>query len=556
MGENPLLEKEELRHWGDSMSTFMDIRQWDGRSPAYLWDTKNRVTTLTDRISTPLDYICISHTWGRWRKPGVYVHVEGVPWPVPANTLYDVEDLPSILERFLAPTERYIWIDLFCMPQGDFDPAKLGIEIDKQASIFGRSQRCIAWLHDVEEWTGVTNAMRYMAATYVRNSSTDDGRGLGLLITQEQLQTAHADADRHMELMEAGKWAPSTWFSSLWTLQEAVLCPDLQLCSKKMEILKDGRDCPIGLRTLFMITTSHPDSNLTIPVSSTLSMSDAAPNTRLPLSVLGFEDLSKLTRFGSLLLHLYPTDVLIQTSVRQCSESRAPAIMSALAITDWDKTYDESTINQSLILNSFPLQFVQAAARKIGATFFYNYSSGPQKSIAERSALRHELDVGSMLPFSEPNELRTTIKMGAMDDLILKPIDHESVASWSILPDGGVDIPSASIMASSDSIASSEALIEASIPLDPRDGLPDLGHLKDPNTSLIDLKKGLVELAGDKYDCFAVVLFEDLGRQHGIVLRGPHADGGATRQFIKIGLFRTYDSMKPPESVAVSWKVL
>ena len=82
-----------------------------------------------DDLDVIPDYICISHTWGRWiidKAPAV--DVPGVNWPVPQNTLFRVEDLPDRLEA--AFPGKCIWLDLVCIPQ---DRSKRAlIEIGRQ----------------------------------------------------------------------------------------------------------------------------------------------------------------------------------------------------------------------------------------------------------------------------------------------------------------------------------------------------------------------------------------------------------------------------------------
>jgi len=50
-----------------------------------------------------------------------------------------------ILELLESFTERYIWIDIFCIPQEC--PSAKAREIARQAQIFRRAKGGIAWLH-------------------------------------------------------------------------------------------------------------------------------------------------------------------------------------------------------------------------------------------------------------------------------------------------------------------------------------------------------------------------------------------------------------------------
>lgn len=560
MGRNAFSEAEKYRDLSEEHPDLAKFLQEDSNDPAYLWDTVERRTIAIDSSRGVPDYICISHTWGRWRIK-TDIPISGVPWLVPTNSLYDIRDLPGILESCLRPGERYIWFDLFCIPQ-DNGP-QTAVEVAKQASVFGRSRRCIAWLHDVEGWDGVRGGLRYSALTYLQKSTNDNGIGVGIELSEKEATKVHSDAGCHMELVKSGSLEPCTWFSSLWTLQESVLCPNLQLYSHGMEMLTDGRGDPISLRTLFMLISIDGSDGLTgfsIPVTSTAENSGWQNKLSAPKSVLEFQDLCMTTRLDALIHNMYPANVLLQSSLRQSTKSRAQAIMSALAVTDWFKASNGATANENLILKTFPLEFVQEAAKKLGAAFFYTHGSGPRtvKTGGESFAIHQEADVGSMMPFSEPQYFRglqTRLKMGGMQDAMLKPIDHESVSGWTILADGSVSMSSAAVLASSRSPPSAGSGIEAGVFVDSNRDPEDALALSSIDTEWPDLHESLRRLAAPKHECVAVVLFEDFGIQHGIILRELNSEGDQ-RKFVKIGLFGTLNRMKTPTSVKVGWKVV
>lgn len=112
--------------------------------PLYLWDTEKdqtvRVAELL-RNHQEIDYTCISHTWGRWKKkPESFIPVRGVEWAIPENTLFEVTDLPLILRkaRTRARLTRLIWFDLVCLPQDTSKPEYI-FEVARQATIFRHS---------------------------------------------------------------------------------------------------------------------------------------------------------------------------------------------------------------------------------------------------------------------------------------------------------------------------------------------------------------------------------------------------------------------------------
>ena len=114
--DNPVCAKCQGRS-----SSPVSVTQTMRLGPYYLWDRIERRTVIAHRSESP-HYIVITHTWGRWRKiPFSDVPVPGVLWPVPENTLFNVISLPSLLAR-VPFAARYIWFDLFCIPQNMSDP--------------------------------------------------------------------------------------------------------------------------------------------------------------------------------------------------------------------------------------------------------------------------------------------------------------------------------------------------------------------------------------------------------------------------------------------------
>lgn len=219
--------------------------------PYYLWDTHLRQTIV---VEEPVDYICISHTWGRWKVEPAAI-IPGVPWPVPRNTKFDVEQLPEQLSLL---GRRYIWMDLFCIPQER--SARTNIEIARQAAIFRNSSACIAWLNEIESWEGLQASLAWLSLRF-SSSTTRPFPGLELDSPLSELAQEIADvANLPTKLMNI---APATedvpfgqdpvgWFTSLWTLQEAVLCPNLQICTRDWTMLTDPWGVPIGLKALVL----------------------------------------------------------------------------------------------------------------------------------------------------------------------------------------------------------------------------------------------------------------------------------------------------------------
>ncbi|KAH6984176.1 hypothetical protein BKA56DRAFT_729742 [Ilyonectria sp. MPI-CAGE-AT-0026] len=145
-------------------------------SPRFLWDLKKRKTIDTNYLSQVPGYTVLSHTWGRWRKivngKPSSVRVDGVPWPVPENTLYDVLELPAKLERLADqwPHTACLWFDLFCIPQDGAGPEMMEIqkaEIARQAVIFDRATIGSIWLNEIETWSPLEDAILWLLLDYL-----------------------------------------------------------------------------------------------------------------------------------------------------------------------------------------------------------------------------------------------------------------------------------------------------------------------------------------------------------------------------------------------------
>jgi hypothetical protein len=230
------------------------LKVWkvEGRTPFYLWDISQQRTVQVDLLPSTPKYICITHTWGRWvdRENGP-VKLSGVPWDVPRNTRFSVPDLPKTLSN--AFKSGYIWLDLFCIPQDR--SARALTEIARQAMIFSQAVSVVAWLNDNERgWTCLQQSAKWLSMFYVLKSIDEkyiSSRGAVLAECEDA-------ADDFMELMaEASheqntedEYSPLGWFTSLWTLQEACLRPDLVICDKHWNLLATENGTVITLDCL------------------------------------------------------------------------------------------------------------------------------------------------------------------------------------------------------------------------------------------------------------------------------------------------------------------
>jgi Heterokaryon incompatibility protein (HET) len=220
----------------------------DEGMPYFLWDVQQRRTIVVEQLPGPPEYICVSHTWGRWRKKEEpSLQIPGVPWLVPQNSKFEVISLPTQIER--AFKSGYVWFDLLCIPQDGSERAL--IEISRQADIFGNAASVVAWLNDVKSWSVMQDILTWFGLFYLHtNVAVKDGE-----YHVPDLPQPEEAIYKNMELYD---WtsgdvaalpiiegveetqtiaAPMPWFTSLWTLQEVCLRPGLVLCTKDWEPL-------------------------------------------------------------------------------------------------------------------------------------------------------------------------------------------------------------------------------------------------------------------------------------------------------------------------------
>ncbi|KAJ6104268.1 hypothetical protein N7523_010588 [Penicillium sp. IBT 18751x] len=162
----------------------------------------------------------------------------------------------------------------------------------------------------------------------------------------------------------------SPWFSSLWTLQEICLCPQMILMARDWIQLTDNAGTPFTLERL--VNLSNMVQKLTLEHSRKVnpSLHHGVPRTNVPSAYpngpVSLQKLIYQSRMDSG-SRFCRTMILIQGSFRQCSGRRAEAIMSAVDVIEWFKADVEQ--KNELVLGVYPLAFVKEAASKFGPEF-------------------------------------------------------------------------------------------------------------------------------------------------------------------------------------------
>lgn len=465
--------------------------------PEYLWDIENRQTVCTrDLTEKNPAYIAVSHTWGRWQKEDEQVFIKGgLALPIPQNEKFDVTDLPDMLIKLKLAEKKlktinYVWLDLLCIPQvpaeKDWDPLQLTTlaiwlkiqkgEIARQGPIFRNALASIAWLHDVDDLSCLSALCELCSLTYVSrkwvDAETNDqqyesieegildrimGGSTGLVRGKQSKVPVEGKPTFTAAGVNSDIREPTGWFTSLWTLQEVCLRPDMWLATSTWDILRIGEKEPIPLNGFLSLLTCEPkvinrgDERLKTIMHELKSWSE----------VTGLEDL----------LNLSMIDILRLGDRRYCQERRAEAIMSAIGVIDW--FIEDENPDTNLILGRYPQKFISAVRSRIPADFFATFAKMPQSDPHDNHQILatsgngmngsqlirfYQFSIsdsvetklrGSMLPFSEMGHLYFRLppnidnQSGSMINI------HNSIKTWVIGTSGEIAMNQACVLSSS-----------------------------------------------------------------------------------------------------------
>ncbi|OQE36229.1 hypothetical protein PENCOP_c012G03380 [Penicillium coprophilum] len=220
-----------------------------------------------------------------------------------------------------------------------------------------------------------------------------------------------------------------SWFSSLWTLQEISLRPDMLLVNKNWEPFTIGHKTHVAMDTILYLTSMifeklHP-----------VSAPPAVSWLKKLFSASGIEyD-----------FHKNPIRLLNLGSSRHCSRSRSEAIMSVLGCVDWHRKrtaarlHVESNALASALSPNFWLyefEFLVEVRQKYGFVFFYTKYGGHNFFM---DVVDSKKPFGTILPFTGTFSPDRIIPAGATYPTT-KFTGHPSVDSWTLLRDGSVKV--------------------------------------------------------------------------------------------------------------------
>lgn len=519
----------EVCHW------LPVTRQW----PFYLWDS--HVDATIECPPHGLEYLVISHTWGRWLTPGD-ASVLGTPWKVPRNSIFDVEQLPAILRKASSAFGiRYIWMDLVSIPQGNHNVERQQIEIGKQADIFFHAAVATVWFNQVVgDWNPIASGIQHAASIFfrlepmvtgdsssttvygekrtglVRYAESGGGQSEGIGQSASKVDDEASSSHNSSTSMEF-----DGWFTSLWTLQETCMRPDMVLTNQTWDIL--------SINGPFIITLDHLILFLAmVAQASHVNLNEFPLAIRECLKILVETDLINLPNLSkSSIIHL--------GTKRYCSDqNRALAIMSPLGITDWHAEYrhlvamggaDRNPSNHgTFVFEQYPLEFLREAHEKIGALFF---SSTSRFSGTLSQFQRYIVDVGlpgTMLPFRSQASKSASNSSGG--DAGVE--DHPTVAQWLINGDGSVRMSRASILAAWPPRPGQRPVIDSIV------------MATQPDGEDVDYTGDLVEWLGSfrpHAEKFAIRLYKYyVDKFYGLILERVY-NGREVTNLVKIGTF-------------------
>ncbi|KUJ06309.1 uncharacterized protein LY89DRAFT_726625 [Mollisia scopiformis] len=450
-----------------SYCPWLSVAEKTGK-PRYLWDT---LIDATVEYPGDVEYAAISHTWGRmalWDK--ALVEVPNVKWPIVQNSRFPVERLPEILkDASKSLGVRYIWFDLVCIPQncarGVVAPQWKDIHLEQvsiQAKIFSGAKHAAVWFSDVTGFEGVKAAVESAVITAIGLSSEGVKYLVNIDVVKRIFQEAHR---RDCELagqttQETSRSDINKWFSSLWTLQEACLRPDMIICDKNWEYLSLNGKQPLKLDGLISLIDLAPFNML--HRQANFFYGDPVENPDQELLEYGYEESKSLAQLKttlkysglSQLVELTRMRILYQADQRECSRDRALAFMSAIGVTNW---LEVSKSDSSIVkISDYPYTFVLELRTKLGASFFgmdwrMEYLAYLPSGISRGP--------GSMLPYgyyeasAPPTLTENETRRG-----------HSSVETWQVLQNGAVRMKEAIIISSPEIRASAEKDIMIKFP--------------------------------------------------------------------------------------------
>ncbi|KAJ3265886.1 hypothetical protein HK104_006205, partial [Borealophlyctis nickersoniae] len=183
------------------------------------------------------EFLAISHVWG----PGSACKT------VDGNSVWELNEAmcASLVRAFTAMKHfglRYIWMDVLCANQSV--PADVGIQFTSMHAIYSKSAICVALnCPDQDAYnctcdslaTPTENDLATRCLTAERNASMRVKDPLAWAEVPAQMYTAFASANCNADCINSwrfalvNQFASGSWFTRVWTFQEAVMSKKLYI---------------------------------------------------------------------------------------------------------------------------------------------------------------------------------------------------------------------------------------------------------------------------------------------------------------------------------------
>ncbi|KAF2122729.1 hypothetical protein BDV96DRAFT_561280 [Lophiotrema nucula] len=306
--------------------------------PSRLVHPDGHVDVISGSRTEVPNYKVISYTWGRWMREdrSQDTKLEGCHWKVPSTTLFSREELDRVIRTIAGG--YHIWLDVFCIPQGDRDPEKAQ-EISRQGDIFSNAAGAAVWL-----CSGGGSVLQNIC------SWTDDqfSRPALDLAPSSRMELKDSTVIR-LEILRSIP-AAVPWTTSLWTLQEAALRRDAVFHDKDGQVVREVETgAPLTVRDLIRAFTQIETELLIFKmITDWMTVEDRALFDAATAAVKSVA-LSNLDNMNARELYLAS-----EHRVCQRDHDRVYAIMNALGvIVPIDYTAPLEAIKQTFLLELY-----------------------------------------------------------------------------------------------------------------------------------------------------------------------------------------------------------
>ncbi|CAH0021699.1 unnamed protein product [Clonostachys rhizophaga] len=376
--------------------------------PSWVWDSmRHQTVEVTDEILKE-GYIAVSYTWGRWRGEGSRP-VKGVPWEIPRIKPSSYSDVIKLLQLLSAiPGSRYYWIDVLCINQEDSNQRER--EIAKQGSIFGKAKAVFVYAWTIPDGHQLALALCNLGESLLWALRVPP-RGIfgGQTATYAGRPIRRASIWNTLRDSEAAQTLRDDhWFSSLWTLQEMILCPSGLLMTR------NGEFCTINGRIATV-------ASLAAAIYIMDVMNDAELLRRLDTELVIQKFRTWIDWSSRILLNVSltadRTDILIAATKRTATKRRGEAVLAALKVASDDGPFDENGLTASGLPPSLLRRIFLAEGSRL---FMYATDAVPGRFFSDMVG-----GSGNQRP----------------RDILEGSVEFVSTATWSIGDDMGVGIP-------------------------------------------------------------------------------------------------------------------